>query len=449
MKKVLAALCLLLLCAGSALASAPEEANIFGVTPEMCRAEYWLRAAGHPDRLLMTPEQIAAFSAQVKQTPNTGCTDVLSLPEVLSAAQLRAKLQSYSLPKKDRYIGSRKVDAAYWAALDAQRNLQNVSELNEVRFGAVVREAAVKDFPTDDPLYSDPNDLEFDMNMESVLKVWEPVAVLNSSADGTWFYVQCGTCLGWVKSADVALSSREQLKSVYARDFLVVTGNRIVQDIDHNEPDAERPELTMGTRLPLAVPKPDSVAGVMTPYSWVVTLPVRGADGALAEKTVRIPFSADASAGFLPYTQGNFIRQAFKMLGERYGWGGMWHARDCSAFAKDIYAAFGLELPRNSGQQARIPSFHADLSKMTPEQKEKLIMKQPAGAILRMSGHITLYLGRANGRAYVINDLYSVYPQALNGTRATVDSVAILALDVRRKNGRTFLEELLDLNVIK
>ena len=53
-----------------------------------------------------------------------------------------------------------------------------------------------------------------------------------------------------------------------------------------------------------------------------------------------------------------------------------------------------------------------------------------------------------NGRAYVINDLYSVYPQALNA-RATVDSVAILALDVRRKNGRTFLEELLDLNVIK
>lgn len=449
MKKLLASLCLTLLLCTPSLAFAAANANVLGVTPEMCTAEYWIRAAGHADKVLMTPEQIAAFSAQIKKTPKTGCADVLSLPGVLSRADLLAKLECYSIPKKDRYIGAKKVDSVYWSALDAKRSLAAVSELNEVKFGAVVRETAVKDFPTDDPLYSDPNDIEFDMNMESVLKVWEPVAVLHKSADGVWLFVESGTCSGWVKTDDVAVSSRGELKNIYARDFLIVTGNRIVQDIDHNEPNAERPELTMGTKLPLAQNKPDLVAGVSTLYSWVVTLPVRGSDGSLAEKTVRIPFSADASVGYLPYTQANFIRQAFKMLGERYGWGGMWRARDCSAFAKDIYAAFGIELPRNSGQQARIPSYHADLSKLASEKKEKLIMKQPAGAILRMSGHIMLYLGRAGGRAYMINDLYSAYPVALNGAKTTLDSVAISMFDVRRKNGKAFLEELLDINAIK
>ena len=449
MKKLLASLWLALLLCTPAFASAAANANILGVTPEMCSAEYWIRAAEHAERVLMTPEQITAFSAQVKKTPKTGCVDVFSLPDVLSKSNLLAKLECYSIPKKDRYIGAKKVDAGYWSALDAGRNLSSVSELNEVKFGAIVRETAVKDFPTDDPLYSDPNDIEFDMNMESVLKVWEPVAVLHKSADGVWLFVESGTCSGWVKKDDVAVSSREELKKIYARDFLVVSGNRIVQDIDHNEPNAERPELTMGTKLPLAANKPGSVAGVSTLYSWVVTLPVRGGDGSLAEKDVRIPFNADASVGYLPYTQANFIRQAFKMLGERYGWGGMWRARDCSAFAKDIYAAFGIELPRNSGQQARIPSYHVDLSKLEPAKKEKLIMKQPAGAILRMPGHIMLYLGRAGGRAYMINDLYSAYPAALDGAKVTVDSVAISMFDVRRKNGKAFLEELLDLNAIK
>lgn len=449
MKKLLTAVCFALLSAAAACAAQPGQANILGVTPEMCSPAYWIRAAEHADKVLLTPEQAENFSAQVKQTPKTGCVDVLSLPGLLSKTELLAKLECYSLPKKDRYIGAQKVAPVYWSALDAQRNLAAVSELNEVKFGAVVREAAVKDFPTDDPLYADPDDIEFDMNMESVLKVWEPVAVLNRSADGEWLFVESGTCSGWVKKADVAVADRAELQKIYARSFLVVTGNRIRQDIDHNEPNAERPELSMGTRLPLAADKPASVAGVMTLYNWVVTLPVRAEDGSLVEKMVRIPFSADVSAGFLPYTQANFIRQAFKMLGERYGWGGMWHARDCSAFAKDIYATFGIELPRNSGQQARVPSYHVDLTKLTPAQKEKLIMKQPAGAILRMSGHIMLYLGRSGGRAFMINDLYSAYPEALDGKKATINSVALSMFDVRRKSGKAFLEDLLDLNVVK
>lgn len=446
-RKIFTALSLLLFFATASVAS---NVNLLGATPEMARAEFWISRTKDVDKVLMTPEELAAFSRQIQQTEGTHCVDVLSYQDILTSADLRLRIDSFALPTGPRYIGDKEVGADYWSALDRARNLQSAADYNIVRFGVPVRNCALRSFPTDDVCYTEPNDVEFDMNMESQLKVWEPVAVLYESADGLWYCVRCATCQGWAKKENIAIADKSLLRGLFARDFAVVTGNRIMEDVDHNTPKAERPELTMGTRLPLA-DQTDSVAGVSTLYSHAVLLPQRGTDGSLTVRTARLPFSADLSKGFLPYTQRNIINQAFKMLGERYGWGGMWGVRDCSAFAKDVYSVFGIELPRNSGWQSKIPSYHADLSEMAPEDKAALIMKQPAGAILQMSGHIMMYIGRYKDKPYMINDMYGIYPANADVSidkRTIVNCVAVSGLDVKRKSGKTALESLLNLNSV-
>ncbi|MBE8952518.1 MAG: C40 family peptidase, partial [Quinella sp. 1Q7] len=55
----------------------------------------------------------------------------------------------------------------------------------------------------------------------------------------------------------------------------------------------------------------------------------------------------------LPCTENNLIRQAFRFLGEGYGWGGLEDGVDCSAFVQDVYRSVGIELPRDADRQAK------------------------------------------------------------------------------------------------
>ena len=61
---------------------------------------------------------------------------------------------------------------------------------------------------------------------------------------------------------------------------------------------------------------------------------------------------------YLPLTRANLLRQGFKFLGERYGWGHSYNARDCSGFVSDVYRSFGVQLPRNTRDQAVSPALN-------------------------------------------------------------------------------------------
>ena len=449
MKKLFVSVFMVVVLASTQTCAA-ERANLSGVTRDMLTPGFWISRAAKPNKILMNRDEIAAFSNEIKHTDKTHCVDVFSLPVMLTAEQLASYINTFDFPKEERYVGDIKADAKHYEQINRLRDVAAVRELNIVRFGTAIRDTQIRAFPTDDPSYTEPNYVEFDMNVESVAKIWEPLALLHTSHDGRWMLAQSPSVLGWVKSEDIAVIGRDALKKYLDMDFLVITGNRIFLDRSHTSPQAERTELTMGTRLPL-VKGVDIVDGITADYSNTAILPGRDKDGNFIEKRARIPLHCDTSVGYLPYTQANIIKQAFKMLGERYGWGGLWNARDCSAYIKDIYLTFGVELPRNSRSQTRIPSTHFDTKDMQPEKKELLILKLPAGAILQMPGHIVLYLGRFNGRPYIIHDAYAYGESGLKGTngRTKINCVAISDLQITRKNGSTFLEAIHNINVIK
>ena len=119
--------------------------------------------------------------------------------------------------------------------------------------------------------------------------------------------------------------------------------------------------------------------------------------------------SVDVQIGYLPFTRENILREAFRLLAKPYGWGGMWKARDCSSFLQDVFSTMGVILPRNSAAQANSGSYFAKFNienSKIPDAKKEAALDQapPVTSLLRLNGHIMLYLGKVNGHYYVIHN---------------------------------------------
>lgn len=108
----------------------------------------------------------------------------------------------------------------------------------------------------------------------------------------------------------------------------------------------------------------------------------------------------------LPYSRANLIRTAFQYLGEPYGWGHADGTRDCSGFVSEVYAALGVVMPRNTGDQRDIPNFHATrfTAKSTHAERMQAINAALPGDLIFIPGHVMMVLGRWNGLTYVIHD---------------------------------------------
>ncbi len=132
-------------------------------------------------------------------------------------------------------------------------------------------------------------------------------------------------------------------------------------------------------------------------------------NGQLTFRNGYIRTNEDVHRGFLPYTQKNMAYQAFKMLHQPYGWGEMFGARDCSRFMMDLFSTFGILMPRNSKLQARVGISLGQLEGKTIKEKKKILDRAiPLATTLRLPGHIMLYLGRENGKYYVIHNIWGI-----------------------------------------
>jgi cell wall-associated NlpC family hydrolase len=163
----------------------------------------------------------------------------------------------------------------------------------------------------------------------------------------------------------------------------------------------------MGVRAPLAEVAPDRPVNGQHPYtSWPIELPVRNADGSLAFSPALVQKNADTAADYLPLTRANLIRQAFKFLGERYGWGHDYDARDCSGFVSEVYRSMGVLLPRNTSDQAVSPALdRLHFEPDTPRaEREAAVRDLDVGDLVYIPGHVMMVIGRIGDVPYVIHD---------------------------------------------
>jgi len=139
----------------------------------------------------------------------------------------------------------------------------------------------------------------------------------------------------------------------------------------------------------------------------------------------------------LPFTRRALLAEAFSILGEPYGWGGKDGGYDCSRFLLELFARFGIDLPRHSARQAMAGTFSVDVSTVE-DLNEKLLLLE-AGArrgivLLHFPGHIMLYLGTTEEGVPMAIHAFSEFLTPCEGTDLEtinrVDRVAVSDLSL-------------------
>ena len=401
--------------AGSVHANNPQSAawstDVIGVTESHLSVNFWVDQLENASQVLMVQKDIEVFNRQLFST-DQNMVDLALFPEQLTGDEVRDRILSISKPNKSELFnpaGEILSPEAYGKYTDAL-GLESIPVNVDMQFALVVNRSDMRAYPTDDRYYKSPDDQNLDRFQENALFPGDAVAVLHVSADKKWSFVQSYNYAAWVRSEDIAIGDRqiiEQYKN--AARFVVITGDNVKTSFNPEVPALSELQLDMGIRIPLADRDTygNSLYG-QNPYaSYVVLLPVRNNEGQLNIKPALITRSRDVNQAYLPFTRENIIRQAFKFLGERYGWGHSYNARDCTGFVMEIYKTFGFQMPRNTGQQGS--GSYGENSRFTDQssRQEKLqtLKKMDIGDLIYVPGHVLMYIGDVDGEPYVIHDV--------------------------------------------
>ncbi|NJD19182.1 MAG: NlpC-P60 family protein, partial [Gemmatimonadetes bacterium] len=341
--------------------------------------------------------------------------DLERLPPTLTRAQVREWVERRSQPPSRQLYdeGGDSVPAATISALVEAVQLDAVPAEQPLRFALVTARAALRTFPPRLRVFSTRDGTDIDRWQETALFPGTPAVIVHESRDGAWWFVVSRQYAAWVEKSHVAEGARDTVLG-YARrtPYLVVTGAKVRAVFTPERPAVSELQLDMGVRVPLLQGWPaDSLVNGQNPYTGhVVELPVRTEAGALELVPALLPLTADVSAGYLPLTPAGIVRQSFKFLGERYGWGHGYNGRDCSGFVSEVYRSFGVELPRNTGDQANSPVLdrlgftEAD----SHERRLAAVGETQIGDLVYIPGHVMMVIGRLDEVTYVIHDVTGI-----------------------------------------
>jgi hypothetical protein len=384
----------------------------------MLSPDFWIALAPSPESLLLTPAQIEARN-RITATRDPALADLASLPPTLTRERILQWIKDASSPLDGPLVDAagHPISRQSLAAMQANIGMDRISASEPIRYGMAVRRAQLRTYPTTVRAFASKNSTDFERFEAGTLFPGDPVVIVHRSVDGKWLLVVSYQGPAWVAVADVAEGKAQAVFGYGGKSpFRVVTGDQVRTVFTPEAPDVSELQLDMGVRVPLADVPPDQPVNGQGPYeSWVVDLPVRGDDGALHFKPALLQKVRDTSPGYLPLTRANIIRQAFKFLGERYGWGHAYNARDCSGFTSDVYRSMGLLLPPNSGAQGKSPAFaHRFFTAAdTNEARLQAIMHADVGDLIVVPGHVLMVLGKVDGQPYVIQDVpFVIYRNA-------------------------------------
>lgn len=258
----------------------------------------------------------------------------------------------------------------------------------------------VRNFPTHKPVLKDPSiageGYPFDYMQNSGIHANEPLFVSHLSRDGEWAYIFTSYITGWVRLRDIVYVSESISNKYMQARFLSITDEQYpIKDLQGNFVFKSR----VGMRLPL----------VSIEKEYFIALALKeGKNHRPTYVKVRIPFQV-GQEGIISLTPNNLVHISDLMLMSKYGWGGLYEERDCSSMLRDLYAPFGIWLPRNSSQQAKIGKV-ISFEGLNLEQKREKIKKEGIAfeTLLYKKGHILLYLGLYKGKIAVLHNAWGI-----------------------------------------
>jgi cell wall-associated NlpC family hydrolase len=383
---------------------------VIGVQDSHLDPEFWVRRQPGAAKPVLDTAAIAEQNSRLQRT-DPSIHDVEHLPATLPAARVKGWISKLSA-RPSRTVFDEKggeVSAATLDALAGNLNLDKVPDTQRTRYGLVVHRADLRTFPTRQRVFNSRGDTDIDRFQESALFPGTPVAVVHASRDGEWLFIVSPSYAAWIEKRYVAEGTAQQVFD-YTRKtpYLVVTGSTARTVFTREQPEVSELQLDMGVRVPVLGDWPaDKPVNGQHPYTaHVIELPMRDGDGALQFAPALLPKNADVATDYLPLNRANLLRQSFKFLGERYGWGHSYNARDCSGFVAEIYRSFGVHLPRNTRDQALSPALNRLVfTEQDSHEKRLAALKElQVGDLIYIPGHVMMVIGHDRGMPYVIHD---------------------------------------------
>jgi len=396
-------------CGPKVLIASPLLPN---VSPEMEKPEFWIKKIQNPGRLLLTSEEIQKMNEKNLKREGLFLCSVKDLKEEWTKEEILTLLnedwEGFGRTEGIRYGRyGYPLQESFWNELQKNLNKESLEERNRMPFGLMVKRTDIRVFPTEELSMNTPTNYEFDRFQHSSIAPGSLIGIYHLSKDRLWAYVQTSFIRGWIHTTAFAIAKEKSEVVDYegAKERLVITGSFVKV---FGDPSLHQIIFLaqMGTTFPmLSLPKETGI----TEQCYVIQIPFREVDGGLSFRKGYIRRDEDVYQGFLSYTQENIARQAFKMLHQPYGWGEMFGARDCSRFIMDIFATFGILMPRNSKLQARVGVSLGQVEGMTIKEKQGVLDRAiPLATTLRLPGHIMLYLGKDKSKYYAIHNIWGI-----------------------------------------
>jgi len=294
------------------------------------------------------------------------------------------------LPENGYYSETKQQRPPQWfATLLDEANFEALGSLNHNAI--TLTDTHVRNFPTHLPLFHSfakaGEGYPFDYNQNTRISLMQPLRLSHYSKDGGWAFVKSAYSFGWIPSSHITPIGQAIQQRIIDAPKGVITK-------DHTPLHTSDGFITyakLGTLLPLGT---NGQPFIVQQALHVTPL--------LAPKEALKPWP-------LPMGTKHISLALESLLGEPYGWGGMFDHRDCSAMTQDFFTLFGLFLPRNSAAQKE-EGLYISLATLTHQEKEHMIRRygKPFLTLLYLPGHIMLYAGTLEETPLAIHNVWGV-----------------------------------------
>ncbi|HEY4366995.1 MAG TPA: SH3 domain-containing protein [Steroidobacteraceae bacterium] len=420
--------------------SAPERTTasqvVVGIEEHHLDPEFWIRRQVDADKVVLDAAAIAAQNDKLQRI-DPSVHRLETLPTTLTAAQAKEWIDKLSHRPDDPLFDEQgsPVAATTLDGLMADLNLDKLPATQPTRYGLATHRADLRTFPTHLRVFSSSGDTDIDRFQESALFPGTPVAIVHESRDQRWWFVISASYAAWVEKDYVAVGPAQQVFDyAHKSPYLVVTSSTAKTVFTREQPQVSELQLDMSVRVPVLTDWPaDKPVNGQHPYTaHVIELPIRDSDGSLSFTPALLPRTAGVADDYLTLSRANLLHQSFKFLGERYGWGHSYNARDCSGFVSDVYRSFGVQLPRNTRDQGVSPALNriAFTAADTHEARLAAVSKLQVGDLIYIPGHVMMVIGYDQGMPYVIHDTTGISYRNSSGaiSRVPLNSVSVTPL---------------------
>lgn len=349
----------------------------------------------------------AASQARMEEDYNIIYFSVWHQFEPFHALSDRIKSDFKYFALKPGYGENKKKHAPSWIK-KLQHNASLEGYPNALSRGITTRNTDLRSLPTNTPhFYTSDGDSwawPFDNLQRSSVPANTPIFVCHLSADKSWALVETSFTYGWIPVEDFASVDNEFVKTWESGRYAVIIRDH-TSVLDENGRFLVR--ASVGHIFPLTEGSADRMQ---------VSIAVADRN---RQAVIRRGFVSVEAASKKPFRFNivNAAKIANELIGEPYGWGGLYGNRDCSSMTRDFFAVFGIWLPRHSEDQVKEAGTLIDLQGLPGEQKEKMILEKgvPYLTLLWRKGHVMLYIGQKDGRALIFHNIWGIRTKDLAG----------------------------------